>query len=225
LSYHLKNTVLPALKRPHNFVASRPFLLIFGLYFSTYMTANTVDTATNTLKNKPASTVSSNSAKFFATSAVNMSVCTYKDGQFARMFGKPQAALPKATLALFALRDSLTIFASFNMPSMIATKLEQLPKGAQERFVRLLSTQEKRQRTAQFIMPAAMQVFSTPIHLLGLDMYNRQHALGFRERASNIAKNWAVATAARMGRIIPAFGFGGAVNIRVRRDLMLKLQG
>ena len=78
--------------------------------------------------------------------------------------------------------------------------------------------------TAQFIAPAAMQIFSTPIHLLGLDMYNRQSSLGVMERASNVARGWAVATCARMGRIIPAFGVGGVVNSRMRRDLMQKIE-
>lgn len=36
---------------------------------------------------------------------------------------------------------------------------------------------------------------------------------------------WGVSCLARMGRIVPAFGVGGVVNMRVRRGLMGRLDG
>ncbi|RMZ80169.1 hypothetical protein DV737_g3085, partial [Chaetothyriales sp. CBS 132003] len=213
----LSQAIRPALGQPLHFLTSRPFLLIFGLYLSTYSTANTIDTLTSTLSNQPADRVASNTAKFVATSAVNMTVCVYKDSQFARMFGtvatasspSPAAAIPRLSYALFAARDCLTIFASFNLPTMIAPKLQQLPASVQARFKPLLSTEAGRVNTAQFVAPAAMQIFSTPIHLLGLDLYNRQAKLGVRERGTRVMRDWGVSALARMARIIPAFGVGG----------------
>lgn len=147
----------------------------------------------------------------------------YKDSQFAKMFGKPgasAAAIPKISYALFACRDSLTIFASFNLPAIIAPRLAELPPTVKDKFSRILSTESGRTNTAQFLTPAAMQIFSTPLHLLGLDLYNRQGKLGFGERALQITKNWAVCSFARMGRIVPAFGVGGVVNSQMRGKLM-----
>lgn len=218
-----------ALVRPHKFLLSRPFLLIFSLYYSTYFTANTIDTLTSTIENKKASNVTSGPAKFAATSAVNMSVCVYKDSQFAKMFGTSSASaaaarIPRLSYALFACRDSLTIFASFNLPSIIAPRLAELPPGIKDKFSRILSTESGRTNTAQFLTPAAMQVFSTPLHLLGLDLYNRQGQLGFNQRALQVAKNWAVCSFARMGRIIPAFGVGGVANSQVRSNLMTNFE-
>ena len=224
----LAQSFRPAVMRPHAFLSSKPFLLIFGLYFSTYFTANSIDTLSSTLSNQSPTKVTSNTTKFLTTSAVNMTACVYKDSQFARMFGKPSsgpaAAIPRLSYLLFAARDSMTIFASFNLPSIIAPKLQQLPPAIQSRFRRILSTESGRTNTAQFVTPAAMQIFSTPIHLLGLDLYNRQGRLGLGERASRVMRDWGVSALARMGRIVPAFGVGGVVNAKMRRGMMESLQ-
>ena len=156
-----------------------------------------------------------------------MSMCVYKDSQFAKMFGNSSASaarIPKLSYALFACRDSLTIFASFNLPTIIAPRLAELPTPVKEKFSRILSTESGRTNTAQFLAPAAMQVFSTPLHLLGLDLFNRQRKLGIGERVVQVTKNWAVCSFARMGRIVPAFGVGGVVNSQARSNLMGKSQ-
>ncbi|OAP60006.1 hypothetical protein AYL99_05008 [Fonsecaea erecta] len=228
----LLRSLHPAVTRPHAFIFSRPFLLIFSLYFSTYTTANAVDTFQSTVASTPASTVSSGATKFIATSSVNMSVCVYKDSRFARMFGaaasssSPAAAavVPKLSYALFAVRDCLTIFASFNLPSIIAPQLANLPPEVRSRFSRILSTEAGRTNTAQFMAPAAIQLISTPIHLLGLDLYNRQGRLGFGERYSRVVRDWGISALARMGRIIPAFGVGGVVNANMRRNFMTNIE-
>lgn len=79
---------------------------------------------------------------------------------------------------------------------------------------------------AQFVTPAAIQVVSTPLHLLGLDLYNRPGVGmgGEQGRAAQVVKNWAKSAFARMGRIVPAFGVGGVVNTKVRKGLMEKLE-
>ncbi len=143
-----------------------------------------------------------------------MSLCVYKDSRFARMFGGAGAAaatssssaavgvVPKLSYALFAVRDSLTIFASFNLPTIIAPKLVDLPPAVKSRFSRLVGTEAARTNTAQFVTPAAIQLVSTPIHLLGLDLYNRQARLAFRDRYARVLRDWGVSALARMGRII-----------------------
>ena len=160
-----------------------------------------------------------------------MSLCVYKDARFARLFGASSApgatrAVPKSTLALFALRDSLTVFASFNVPPLLAPLV-----GSPS--------------LAQFVAPAAVQVFSTPLHLLGLDLFNRPTAVrgdadtggggeggggrkrrvGARDRWGRIRRDWAGAALARMGRVVPAFGVGGVVNAGVRRRLLGLVEG
>ncbi|KAF2805641.1 uncharacterized protein BDZ99DRAFT_466596 [Mytilinidion resinicola] len=215
----LKSSFKELLFRPQRFVFSKPFALIFSLYFGTYMAANSIDSAFSTIRAQSASTVTAGLPKFAATSTTNLSLCLYKDSRFTQMFGAANAAprpVPTATFALFALRDSLTIFASFNLPALVAPHLSQRMGESLQRYISSASA-------AQIMTPAALQVVSTPLHLLGLDLYNRERA-EWRERAVKVTKDWAKSSLARMGRIVPAFGIGGVVNTRVRSGLMKRLE-
>ena len=204
------------LLQPHHFLISRPFRLIFMLYTGTYLTANTLDTVKSTVNNNPASATSSGLAKFAATSTANLSLCLYKDSQFTKMFGTVSARpIPPISYALFAARDSLTIFASFNLPALIAPSLPL--SEAVERHI-------SRASTAQFLAPAGIQLISTPLHLLGLDFYNRNGGTSMADRLGKVRVDWVKSSLARMCRIIPAFGFGGVVNNGMRRKFMRQLE-
>lgn len=210
--------------QPRAALFSRPCALILMLYGGTYLTANLVDTTTSTLTNKPAGTVSSGASKFVASSAANVGLCMYKDRSFVRMFG-PVGSVPRAvplpSYALFTLRDCLTVFASFNIPPLLAPHID----------ARLSDEVRRRMSghtTAQFMAPAAVQFLSTPLHLLGLDLYNRPgqkaSAVSWRDRFAVVRSNWIISSVARICRIVPAFGVGGVVNMKVRRNLMAKLE-
>jgi hypothetical protein len=81
------------------------------------------------------------------------------------------------------------------------------------------------QTVAQFLAPASVQLISTPMHLLGLDLYNRgAKSISWNDRWAIVKKNWAISAAARMCRIVPAFGVGGVVNAKVRKGLMARLE-
>jgi len=79
------------------------------------------------------------------------------------------------------------------------------------------------QTIAQFLAPTTIQLFSTPLHLLGLDFYNRGGHLRWEDRWKIIRKNWAGSGVARMCRMVPAYGIGGIVNTKVRSGLMERL--
>ncbi|KAK5987985.1 putative membrane protein [Cladobotryum mycophilum] len=216
----IRSSLRTLLFRPQSLLLSRPCALVFLLYSGTYMTANSVDTASSTVAGRPASAITAGPLKFAASSGANVGLCVYKDQVFARMFGPPGALVPRPvtlpSYALFTLRDCLTIFASFNVPPLLAPYID----------ARL--SQDMRRRisgatAAQFIAPACVQLFSTPIHLLGLDIYNRSN-VPWRNRWEAVRSNWFISAAARMGRIIPAFGVGGVVNMKIRRNLMEKLE-
>ena len=162
--------------------------------------------------------------KFLATSTTNLSLCLYKDAQFTRLFGpvgKAAAPLPGATYAVFALRDSLTVYASFNLPPVLARHLPLSDAAVERAGLSRLSA-------AQLLAPAAMQLASTPLHLLGLDWYNRpggaRHVVPWRSRVAKVVRDWPKTAVARMCRIVPAFGVGGVVNTKVRRRLMGALE-
>lgn len=213
----IKASVNQLLFRPHRFLTSKPFLLIFLLYGGTYTSANAIDTFKSTTKNRPASATTSGVAKFSATSATNLSLCLFKDSQFTKMFGTVSARpIPPVTYALFMTRDALTVFASFNLPSVVAPRLPISDDFAANYMTRASA--------AQFLIPATMQIVSTPLHLLGLDLYNRNGDTTLAQRMSKVRQDWFKSTLARMARIVPAFGIGGVVNNNMRRRLMQPLE-
>jgi hypothetical protein len=230
LGTSLKLSAVELLSRPHRFVGSKPFALIFALYFGTYFTANSIDTASTTLKGPQKEgqkgslgEQTSGTPKFLATSTTNLALCLYKDAQFSRLFaarGSTPHPVPLPTFFLFTVRDCLTIFASFNLPPILAPHLEKRMGEESKKYVGALSV-------AQFVTPAAVQLVSTPLHLLGLDLYNRPGAAvgGVDGRASRVVRDWAKSAVARICRIVPAFGVGGVVNTKVRKNMMGKLEG
>jgi len=171
----------------------------------------------STVRNTPFTSTTHGTAKFAATSAANLSLGLWKDTHFTRLFSTTAPRpLPPASYALFTLRDSLTIFASFNLPPLMAP---YIPKDALPAALQALQPQS----IAQFAAPAAVQLLSTPFHLLGLDCYNRAGALP-RERWGLLRRAYAMSCLARVGRIVPAFGVGGVVNTTLRRRLMAGLE-
>ncbi|KAL8785055.1 MAG: hypothetical protein Q9195_008787 [Heterodermia aff. obscurata] len=199
--------------RPHTFLFARPTRIMMLLYGSTYLTANTIDTMSSTVQDQPASTTTTGFLKFGAVSLVNLSLALYKDSQFTKMFGiiSPRP-LPPASYALLALRDSLTIFASFNLPPKLAPLL---PQSVEDHFSRLT--------VAQFIAPALAQTINTPLHLLGLDLYNRNNTMPVKDRLKKVRLDWPVTSLARMCRVLPAFGVGVVVNNKLRASMMSNL--
>ncbi|RPB26018.1 hypothetical protein L211DRAFT_805788, partial [Terfezia boudieri ATCC MYA-4762] len=224
----VKAGLVDIVKRPHRFLWSRPFGLIFMLYSSTYLTANSIDTIaslqtahTNPRPSTPTDikTVTTGTPKFLATTAVNMTLCLYKDRTFTRLFSTlTPRPVPLPTYFLFSARDTLTIFFSFNLPPLIAPLLPINPKtGMVAGWEKLGWDGWRPQTVTQMVAPAVCQVFSTPLHLLGLDLYNRPRRGDGRleggvSRWARVRKEWVKSAVARMGRIMPAFGVGGVVN-------------
>ena len=125
--------------------------------------------------------------------------------------------MPLPSYVLFTLRDCLTIFASFNVPPLLGPVIS---RNMSKEIEKSLSGQT----VAQFLAPATVQIFSTPLHLLGLDLYNRGKDVSWGDRWAIVKKNWAVSAAARICRIVPAFGVGGVVNSKVRKNLITRLE-
>ncbi|KAH4814471.1 hypothetical protein HBH61_068760 [Parastagonospora nodorum] len=218
LGESLKKSAQQLLLKPHRFISSKPFVLIFSLYFGTYFTANTIDTVSSTLHSTPPSSTTAGTPKFLATSTANLALCLYKDNKFTQLFGStgPSRAVPLPTFALFTIRDCMTIFASFNLPPLLAPSFEAHMSEGVQKYMSSASA-------AQFVTPAAVQLVSTPLHLLGLDLYNRPD-VSRGERVGRVLRDWAKSSAARICRIVPAFGVGGVVNTKVRRGMMGKIE-
>ncbi|KAK6828537.1 hypothetical protein PG990_010395 [Apiospora arundinis] len=220
LGQSLRTSFKNLLLRPHTVIFSKPVAFIIMVYGGTYLTANTLDTVTATVQNKPATLVTAGTTKFAMSSGANAGLSVVKDQMYVKMFGPsgPPRPVPLPSYGLFLLRDCMTIFASFNIPPLLGPVLTKKMSDEWQKKV-------SGQTIAQFAAPAMVQFLSTPIHLLGLDLYNRPASEGVtrQQRWMAIKKNWNVSSWARVCRIVPAFGFGGTVNYKVRSTLMGKL--
>ena len=203
----IKETVMTAAKNPAKFFTSVEYLYICGVYAATYTAANTIETIWSR-RQRPTAI-----PKLIGTTVVNINTCVAKDAAFARMFGATAVhAVPKRTLSLFSTRDGLTVFASFVFPPQLA---EAMTKVGVEAGLALNS--------AQVLCPVAVQLISTPIHLLGLDFYNRvpgslKAGVGGLPRWRACFKNYIPVASARMMRVLPAFGIGGIGNRMLRAN-------
>ncbi|CAM9732604.1 unnamed protein product [Choristocarpus tenellus] len=74
------------------------------------------------------------------------------------------------------------------------------------------------------VCPAAVQFLSTPLHLLGLDLYNNPKNLP-AQRVSFITREYAASVTARIARIGPAFGIGGVGNTAFRKYFRSTIAG
>ncbi|KAJ6015698.1 hypothetical protein N7540_010289 [Penicillium herquei] len=221
-----------SITQPATFLTSRPSLLVWSLYTATFATANMSETILNKVYPKIDHAIAGMTT-FASTFFVNSSVGIWKDVKFAQLFGhnnnttSPASSstgpanstsppktvrsigrtrIPLATYSAFLLRDGLTIFGSFSLPAMLSGNIPD--SIASQEYLKIL--------IAQLAIPASIQLISTPIHLFGLDVYNRPQVLPTKDRISRISRDWIGASLLRMCRIIPAFGIGGFLNTEGR---------
>ena len=71
---------------------------------------------------------------------------------------------------------------------------------------------------ASFGVPMFAQLFSTPLHILAMDIFDNPVS-NFKNRMAAISKGYASVCSGRMLRIIPAFGVGGFINDWVNEKL------
>ncbi|KAJ3068889.1 hypothetical protein HDU98_008007 [Podochytrium sp. JEL0797] len=148
--------------KPVLFVRQPAFLAVFLVYSGTYVTANSVESVCLNAKMDPTM------PKFLSSTIVNISLCVWKDRKLAGWFGQgPARPFPRISYGLFTVRDSLTVAAAFTLPPIISKVLQGPEIGASKAFSDTL---------CQLGLPCAVQLVSTPIHLWGLNIYNRPHA-------------------------------------------------
>lgn len=197
----LINSVKTLFSNPVYFFKQPSFLFIWGVYSGTYIVANSIEAICERTER------SSFYPKFVGSSFANVTLSVLKDRAFARMFGTGDPRpMPVSSMGLFATRDSMTILASFSLPGLISQRLQN------EMGVGKFAADT----SAQLITPVSMQILSTPLHLFGLDLYNRP-GVSSAQRITFIKEKYVETTLARMSRIFPAFGIGGVVNKYVRK--------
>ena len=103
------------------------------------------------------------------------------------------------------MRDIAAIAAAFTIPPILGHWISS-NTGMSEK---------KGYTIAQLTSPLLIQFIGTPLHLIGLDIYNRPHedAAGRYKYIRPIFWN---TLSLRMMRFLPAYGIGGIVNTDLR---------
>lgn len=177
-----------------------PLQIMTGVYFSTYATANLTELTCRSMD------IDYKIPTVTLTSIVNVAAIAYKDREYAKLFERSSVTFPFRSYALFALRDALTITSSFVIKKDVIQYLDRQFPAIPHNTNDLI---------ASFLIPAAFQLLSTPIHILSLDLYSRPYASTY-ERLSLIRQTYRTVCGGRILRIIPAFGVGGFINDMIR---------
>ncbi|ETV98849.1 hypothetical protein H310_08350 [Aphanomyces invadans] len=199
----IKDISMEFVRNPVAFVRRKDFLLIYGLYVATYATANATDTVCELMD------TDNKMPKLIGTTAVNVSLCVAKDREYARMFGLiAPTKFPITSLGLFAMRDALSVGATFVAPPLVSHLFEN----------QLGASPSASHSAALLLCPSLAQLVSTPLHLLSLDLYNHKVATP-QARLAFISKEYIKSAAARISRTLPAFGVGGIGNKHMRERM------
>ena len=181
------------LRSPVACMIGRDNLAVFSVYGSTYIAKNSAEIGANYYN------VDKFWYVFFCSTSVNTVAGILKDRYLARMFGKGPTVFPFNSYVNFVARDSVIVGASFNGPTLVSPWLQRATKWSKDVC----------DVVAQLACPAAAQIIGTPLHMLGLDYYNRQQPVSLGVRIADAIRSSMGPIGARMCRQCYVFGFGG----------------
>jgi hypothetical protein len=140
--------------------------------------------------------------KLLSTFTVNTILSLMKDKALAQRLGKgEERKFPVSSLGLFFIRDIIAIASAFTIPPIFGRFLAKKFDLSESMALKL----------AQLSSPVLIQLIGTPIHLMGLDLYNNP-GLTMKERLVHLKSIYWNSVILRMLRFLPAYGIGGVVN-------------
>ena len=88
-----------------------------------------------------------------------------KDRALAQALGGQKKIFPTISLIFFFLRDIIGMAAAFTIPPMLGNWISLQTRLSYDQCY----------TAAQLVSPILIQFIATPLHLIGLDIYNRPH--------------------------------------------------
>lgn len=176
----------------------KPLVTMNTVYSTTYCTAN----LTELFCKKQG--IDYKLPTLLATSAANILTIMYKDSTYSKLIKKQQSTkFPIKSNMLFAVRDMSTIMTCFIWKKDVVSYMDRY------------MAHNKSEVLASIFMPSLIQVFSTPLHILAIDIYEHpKHSL--KERIQRIPSIYRSVLLGRVIRAVPAFGIGGFINDMLR---------
>jgi hypothetical protein len=122
---------------------------------------------------------------------------------YSKLLKNKLVKFPIQSNLLLATRDMMTINSAFIWKKDLINYFDKYMMHNKSEFI------------ASIILPIGIQFFSTPIHILAIDMYEKPNAT-IIERCKNIKLCYKSILFGRIIRTIPAFGVGGFINDMLR---------
>jgi hypothetical protein len=195
-------TMREAFCRPAVYFRSPAFAYIWLVYGSTYAAANFVDAACAKRKVDPTM------PKWLATSTVNTSTSISKDRAFARLFGTSvPVSVPMGSYASWLGRDVVSMGVVFTLPPVVGKKIAGVAGSERAGTV-----------AAQFCLPLVMQFLTTPLYLLGYEIYNNPKGAA-ADRLKFLQKDYFKNVGMRMMRMVPPWSVGTTGNRELKAYL------
>ena len=179
-------------KNPIKCLKGRDTLAVAAVYVPTYITKNLVEASCDYQRVDPFWYV------FFIATTLNTSIGIMKDRYLAQMFGSGIPNFPKMSYGLFALRDTVIVGSSFQLPIVFSPILQKRSGWSKEIC----------DNVTQLACPGLAQFVGTPIHLIGLDLYNRPE-VSTAGRFKGLFQRTMAPLGVRIIRQVYVFGVGG----------------
>ncbi|GBG27259.1 Hypothetical Protein FCC1311_034812 [Hondaea fermentalgiana] len=185
--------------RPIAYLKGPQFFYVWAVYGGTYCAANLVDTVCGLRKVDPAM------PKLATTTATNTVASMMKDRAFAQLFGTSVASgVPPAAYAAWLSRDAVSMSCFFTLPPIVGGMLSEYTENGYY--------------YAQVTLPLAVQFLTSPIHLLGYNIYNQPNAT-VASRIAFMRKDYLRSVALRCVRQAPPWSFGTIGNTEIKGKL------
>jgi predicted nucleic-acid-binding protein len=175
----------------------KPLVLMNVVYCSTYCTANLTELYCK--KNN----IDYKLPTLFSTSFVNILTISYKDMIYSKLLKNTLVTIPLRSKFLLAMRDIMTINACFIWKKDLINYLDKYMMHNKSEII------------SSIFVPSTIQIISTPIHILAIDIYEKPYS-NFVERLKNIKLCYKSVLFGRIFRAIPAFGIGSFINDMLR---------
>jgi hypothetical protein len=175
----------------------KPLSVMNIVYSSTYCTANLVEL--NCKKNN----IDYKIPTLLATSFVNILTISYKDMIYSKLLKNALVKFPIQSNMLLAVRDIMTINACFIWKKDLINYLDKYMMHNKSEII------------ASIVLPSSIQIISTPIHILAIDIYENPNST-ITKRYKNIKLFYKSVLFGRVMRAIPAFGVGSFINDMLR---------
>jgi len=143
--------------------------------------------------------------KLVTTTGINTVASMMKDRAFAQLFGASvTTGVPMTAYAAWLTRDAVSMSCFFTLPPIVGNMLNDYT--------------DKGYYYAQVFLPLAVQLVTSPIHLLGYNIYNEPNA-PISSRLAFMRKDYFRSVALRCVRQAPPWSFGTIGNTEIKARL------